>query len=42
MMFTANLSKNPQTYCQPIKNSICYIPLHTHDEDNFHRPQTLN
>ena len=42
-MFTANSSKNPQNYCQPIKNSICYnIPLHTHDEDHFHHPQTLN
>ena len=39
IMFTA---KNAQGYCQPSKESICYnLPLHTHDEDHFHHPQTL-
>ena len=42
-MSTANSSKNPQIYCQPIKDSICYnIPLQKHDEDHFQHPQTLN
>ena len=42
IMFTAYSSKNAQGYCQPIKESICYIlPLHTHDEDHFHHPQIL-
>ena len=42
IMFTANAHKNTQGYCQPNKDSICYnLPLHTHDEDNFHHPQTL-
>ena len=34
--------KNIQGYCQPIKDSMCYnLPLHTHDEDHVHHPQTL-
>ena len=38
-MFSANAHKNTQGYFQPNKNSICYnLPLHTHDEDHFHRP----
>ena len=42
IMFTANAHKNAQGYCQPNKDSICYnLPLHTHDEDHFHHPQTL-
>ena len=41
-MFTANSSKNAQSYCQPTKESMCFnLPLHTHDEDHFHHPQTL-
>ena len=41
-IFTANASKNSQGYCQQKKESICYnLPLHTHDEDHFHHPQTL-
>ena len=39
---TCQLNKNTQGYCQPTKESICYnLPLHTHDEDHFHHPQTL-
>ena len=42
IMFTANSHKNAQSHCQPNKDSICYnLPLHTHDEDNFHHPQIL-
>ena len=42
IMFTANSHKNAQGYCQPNKDSICYnLPLHTHDEDYFHHPQSL-
>ena len=42
ILFTANSSKNKQIYCQPTKESMCYfLPLHTHDEDHFHHPQTL-
>ena len=42
IMFTANMHKNAQGYCQQSKDSICYnLPLHTHDEDHFHHPQTL-
>ena len=42
IFFTANSSKNPQGYCQPTKDSICYnLPIHTHDEDHFHHPQIL-
>ena len=42
IMFTTNSSKKVQGYCQPTKNSICYIlPIHTHDEDQFQYPQTL-
>ena len=42
IMFTANVHKNAQGFCQPDKHSICYnLPLHTHDEDHFHHPQTL-
>ena len=42
IMFTANSSKNAQSYCQPTKESMCFnLPLHTHDEDHFHHPQTL-
>ena len=41
-IFTANAHKNAQGYCQPNKDSICYnLPLHTHNEDHFHRPQIL-
>ena len=41
-MFTANAQKNTQGYCQPNEDSICYnLPLHTHDEDQFHQPQIL-
>ena len=41
-MLTANSYKNAQGYCQPNKDSICYnLPLHTHDEDQFHHPQVL-
>ena len=41
-MFTANSSKNTQGYFQPIKESVFYNrPLHTHDEDHSHHPQTL-
>ena len=43
IMFTANAHKNAQGYCQLNKDSICYnLPLHTHDEDQFHHPQILN
>ena len=42
IMFTANAHKKAQSYCQPNKDSICYnLPLHKHDEDHFHHPQTL-
>ena len=42
IMFTANASQQTQGYCQPNKDSVCYnLPLHTHDEDHFHHPQTL-
>ena len=42
IMFTANDHKNAQDYCKLKKDSICYnLPLHTHDEDHFHHPQTL-
>ena len=42
IMFTSNAHKIAQGYCQPYKDSICYsLPLHTHDEDHFHHPQTL-
>ena len=42
MFFTANSSKNPQVYCQPTKDSICYnLPIHTPDEDQLHHPQIL-
>ena len=42
IMFTANAHKNAQGHCKPNKDSICYnLPLHTHDEDNFHHPQIL-
>ena len=42
IMFTANAHKNPQGYCQPIKDSIFYnLLLLTHDEDHFHHPQIL-
>ena len=42
IMFTANAHKNAQGYCQPNKDSICYnLPLHTHDEDQFHHPPIL-
>ena len=42
MLFTASSSKNAQGYCQHTKDSICYnLPLHTHDEDQFHHPQIL-
>ena len=38
--FTVNSSKNAQVFCQPTKDSICYnLPLHTYDEDRFHRRQ---
>ena len=41
-MFTANVSKNEQGYCQPTKESIWYnLTLHNHDEDHFHHPQVL-
>ena len=31
-----------QVYCQPTKESRCYdLPLHTHDEDYFHRTRYL-
>ena len=41
-MFAANSSKNPQGFCQPTKDSICYnLPQDTHDEDHFHHPQFL-
>ena len=41
-MFTANAHKFAQDYCQPNKDLICYnLPLHTHDEDQFHHPQFL-
>ena len=41
-MFTANAHKKAQGHCKPNKDSIYYIlPLHTHDEDHFHRPQIL-
>ena len=34
--------KKTQGHCQPTKESIGYnLPLHTHDEDNFHHPQNL-
>ena len=34
--------KNAQGFCQLTKESIYYnLPLDTHDEDHFHRPQTL-
>ena len=40
-MFTANSSKNAQGYCQTTKKLVCYnLPLHTHDKDHFHHPQT--
>ena len=43
IIFTANAHKNVQVHCKPNKDSICYnLPLHTHDEDHFHHPQTLN
>ena len=39
-MLTANSSKHTLGYCQPTKESIYYnLPLHTHDEDHFHRAQ---
>ena len=42
IIFTANSSKNTQGYCQLTKESVCYnLPLHTHDEDQFHHPQKL-
>ena len=42
IIFTANAHKNTQGDCQPNNDSICYnLPLHTHDEDNFHHPQIL-
>ena len=42
IMFTANAHKNAQSHCKPNKDSICYnLPLHTHDEDQFHHPQIL-
>ena len=42
-MFTANSSKKARGFCQPTKDSICHgLPWHTHDEDQFHHPQTLN
>ena len=42
IMFTANAHKNAQGHCTPTKDSICYnLPLHTHDEDQFHHPQIL-
>ena len=42
IMFTANAHKDAQGCCQPNKDSRCYkLPLHTHDEDHFHHPQTL-
>ena len=41
-MFTANSSKKAQGFCQFKKYTICYkLPLHTHDEDHFHRPKFL-
>ena len=41
-LFRANAHKNAQGYYQPNKDSICYkLPVHTHDEDLFHRPQIL-
>ena len=41
-MFTANSSKNAQSYCQPTEESICYnLPLHSHNEDHIHHPQIL-
>ena len=42
IMFTANLHKIAQGYCQPNKDSICYnLLFYTHDEDHFHHPQIL-
>ena len=42
IVFTANAHKNAQGHCKPNKDSICYnLPLHTHDEDQFHHPQIL-
>ena len=42
IMLTANAHKNAQGHCKPNKDSICYnLPLHMHDEDNFHHPQIL-
>ena len=44
IMFTAKAHKITQGYCQPNKDSICIcynLPLHTHDENRFHHPQTL-
>ena len=41
-MFTENSLKNTHVYCQPTKESICYkLPLHTHDEDQFHHTKNL-
>ena len=41
-MFTANSSKNAQSYCQPTKKPMCYnLPVHTDNEDHFHHPQFL-
>ena len=43
IMFTANSSKNTQSYCQPTKESICYnLPLHTHNEDHLQHPKISN
>ena len=40
IMFTANAHKIAQGCCQPRKESLCYnLPLQTHDEDHFRRPQ---
>ena len=42
IMFTANVHKNAQGYCQPNKNSICYnLPLHSLDEYHFYHSQIL-
>ena len=42
ILFTANSSKTMQGFCQPTNEPRCYnLPLHTHDEDQFHHPQIL-
>ena len=42
IILTKNSSTNTPGYGQPTKELMCYnLPLHTHDEDNFHHPQIL-